>query len=59
MDEVRCVLAKQAALFEGFHDEGDVALFEIADAAVDELGAAAGGAFAEVLCFEEEDVEAA
>ncbi len=58
-DEMGRVLAQEAAFFECGHDQGDVALFKIADAAVDELGAAAGGAFAEVHGFEKENVEAA
>ena len=54
-----CILAEETALFECLHDERDVALFEVAHAAVDELGAAAGGAFAEVLCLKEQHIEAA
>jgi hypothetical protein len=59
VDEVRGVLEEQAALLEGFHDERDVALLEIADTAVDELGGATGGTFAEVLALDEKDVETA
>ncbi len=54
VDEVRRVLPEQAALLERLHDEGDVALLEIADAAVDQLGGAAGGAFAEILVLEQQ-----
>lgn len=53
-DEVGGILAEEPAFFEGLHDEGDVALFEVANAPVDEFGAPAGGAFSEVVLFEEE-----
>ena len=53
-DEVGGILAEEPAFFEGLHDEGDVALFEVANASVDEFGAPAGGAFSEVVLFEEE-----
>ena len=58
-DQVRSVLPKQSALLERLHDERDVALLEVADAAVDELRAAARRAFAEVVLFEQQDVVAA
>src|SRR6187399_1370060 len=59
VDDVRGVAVEQAAFAESLQDEGDVALFEVAHAAVDELGAAAGGALGEVVGFEEEGLEAA
>ena len=55
MDEVRRVLAEPAALVQGLAHERDVALFEIANAAVDELGAAARRALAEVVLLEQRD----
>ena len=59
VDEVRRVLAKQAAFFQRRHHERDIALLEIAHAAMDELGAAAAGALAEVVRLEQDHVEAA
>ena len=56
---MRSVLSKQAALFQRFHHQGDVALFQVAHATVHQLGAAARGAFAEVVLFHEEHVVAA
>ena len=53
-DEVRRVLAQEAALLQRLHHERDVALLEVAHAAVDELGRAAGGAFAEVVLLEQQ-----
>src|SRR5208283_5082492 len=55
-DQVRGVLKKQSALLEGFHDERDVALFEVTHAAMHQLGAAAGGALAEIALLEQEHV---
>src|SRR5687767_7535411 len=49
---MRRVAHEEAAFAEGFGDEGDVALFEIADAAVNEFGAAAGGAFGEIVLLD-------
>src|ERR1700688_2183793 len=59
VDDVRGILQEQAALFESFHDQADVALLEVADSAVGEFGAAAGGSFAEVALLEEQDVVSA
>lgn len=59
VDEVGGVADEEAALAEGFEDEGDVALLEVADAAVDELGGAGGGAFGEVGLLDEDDGVAA
>ena len=59
MDQVGRVLAHDAALFESRHYEGDVALLEVAHAAVDQLGAAAAGAFAEVVGFKQDNAVAA
>jgi hypothetical protein len=47
------------ALDAGLEDEGEVAVLEVADAAVDEAGGAAGGAGGEVLALDEGDAEAA
>jgi hypothetical protein len=47
------------ALDAGLEDETEVAVLEVADAAVDEAGGAAGGAGGEVLAFDEGDAEAA
>ena len=59
MHDVRRVLQQQTALFERLHDESDVALLEVADSAVSEFRAAAGGAFAEVALLEEQDIVSA
>ncbi len=56
---MRRVLSKQAALLERFHDQGDIALFQVTDAAVHELGAAARRAFAEIVLLQQEHVVAA
>ena len=48
VDEVRGVAEHVAAFAEGIEDEGEVELLEVADSAVDELGAAAGCALGEV-----------
>ena len=53
-DEVRRVLAQDAALLQRLHDERDVALLEIAHAAVHQLRAAARGALAEVALLEQQ-----
>ena len=53
------VLAHDAALFEGGHDEGNVALLEVTDAAVNQFGGAAAGALAEVVGFQQGYAEAA
>ena len=53
-DEVGCVAEHAAALFEGLKDELDVALLEVADAAVGELGGAAGGGLGEVGLLDEQ-----
>ncbi len=53
VDEVGSVLKHQAALAQSIHDQGDVHLLEIAHAAVDELGAAAGGSLGEVRALDE------
>lgn len=59
VDEVGGIADEEAALAEGLEDEGDIALLEVADAAVDELGAAGGGAFGEVGLLDEDDGVAA
>ena len=59
VDDVRSILQQQAALLERFHDEADIALFQVADAAVGQFGAATGGAFAEVALLEQQHIVAA
>ena len=59
MDQVRRVSAEPAALEECVADQPNASLLEIAKAAVDELRAAAGCAFAEVVLLEERDAIAA
>ncbi len=49
-----CVLAEDAAFSQGLHNQRDVALLEIAYAAVDEFGAPARGALAEVVSLQQE-----
>src|ERR1019366_7250242 len=44
--QVGSVLQKQSALFERFHDQPNIALLQVADAPVRQLGAAAGSALA-------------
>ena len=53
-DEMRRVLAQESAFLQRLHHERDVALFEITHAAVHQFGAAAGGALAEVMLFEQQ-----
>ena len=53
MDQVRGILAENAAFLQRLHDEGHVALLEVAHAAVDELGGAAGSALAEVALLDQ------
>ena len=53
------VLAQEAPLLERLHHEGDVALLEVPNAAVDELGRAAGGPLPEVALLEQQHVVAA
>ena len=55
VDEVRRVSPQAAALAERLQDEPHMSLPEIAHAAVNELGAAAGSAAAEVAALEEQD----
>ena len=55
VDQMRGVLAENAAFLEGFHHQGDVALLEIAHAAVNELGGSAGGALAEIGLLQQAD----
>src|ERR1700679_4215341 len=57
--DVGRVLQEQTALFERFHDQADVPLLEVAHSAVGQLGAAAGGTFAEIALLEEQHVIAA
>ena len=59
LHQVRGVAAQDAPLLEGFHDQGDVPLPQVAHPSVDELGAAAGGPLAEVTLLEKGHVEAA
>jgi hypothetical protein len=48
MHEVGRVADQQSPLVQGLEDERDVALLQVADSAVHELGAAAGSALGEV-----------
>ena len=59
MDEMRGVSMEQAALAQGFQNQGNIALFEIADTAVDEFGAAARGALRKVVGFKKDGAQAA
>ena len=59
MDKMRGVSMEQAALAQGFQNQGNIALFEIADTAVDEFGTAARGAFGEVVGFKKGGAQAA
>jgi hypothetical protein len=52
-------LEEAVALDAGLEDEAEVAVLEVADAAVDEAGGAAGGAAGEVLALDEGDAQAA
>src|SRR5262249_19444814 len=56
--QVRRVLAQQPALLQRLHHEGDVALLEVAHAAVNELRAPARRPLAEVALLEEESLVA-
>jgi hypothetical protein len=58
VDEVRGVAVQKAALAQGLEDEGDVALLQVAHAAVHQFGAAAGGPLAEVVLLDKEDAVA-
>ena len=57
--QVRSVLQQQAALLQRFHHQREVALLQVAHAAVHQLGAAAGSAFAEIALLQQQDVVAA
>jgi hypothetical protein len=59
MDKVRGVSMEQAALAQGFQNQGNIALLEIPNAAVDEFGTAARGAFGEVVGFKKGGAQAA
>ena len=58
-EKVRRVFRETAAFAQGFAHEIDVALREVAHAAVDEFGAAAGGAFGEIAAFQQQGRESA
>src|SRR5260370_15622503 len=53
------VLQKQTALLERLHDQPNIALLQVAHAAVCQLGAATGRAFAEVALLQQQDIVAA
>ena len=53
-DQVRRVLQQQAALVQRLHHQPNVALLQVAHAAVHQLGAAAGRAFAEVALLQQQ-----
>ncbi len=57
-DEVGSEPQEAIALDAGLEDEAEVAVLEVADAAVDEAGGAAGGAGGEVLALDEGDAQA-
>jgi len=57
--QMRCVAGQPAALAQSFEDERNVALFKVANAAVHELGRAAGGALGEIRLFDQCDAETA
>jgi hypothetical protein len=59
VDDVRGAPEKNAPLPERFPDEWDIALCKVSDAAVDELRAAARGAFAEIVLLEQQDFKPA
>src|SRR5258706_8754185 len=50
------VLKEKATFLQGFHDQPNVALFQIPHAAMCQLGAAAGRAFAEVALLQQQHV---
>src|SRR5207253_9370147 len=52
VNEMGRIVTENAAFLERFHDEGDVPLLEVAHAAMDQLGGAATGAFAEVALLD-------
>src|SRR6185436_12201655 len=52
--QVRRIPPQDAALLQGFHHQRDVSLFEIANAAVHQLGAAAGSPLAEIAALEQQ-----
>src|SRR5580698_2904548 len=56
---MRRILTQNAAFFERFHDERDVALLEITHAAVHELPTTTGCALAEVFRFKQQHIKAA
>src|SRR5580692_7427719 len=58
MHDVRRVLKQQPSFLERLHHQRDVALLQIADASVHQLGGAARCAFAKVLAFHQQHVEA-
>ena len=49
---------EDGALFEGFADEAELAVFEVSEAAVDELAGGGGGTAGKVVLFDEDGVEA-
>src|SRR5512132_1029898 len=60
LGEVRSQLVQgQRALLEGFEDQGEVELLQIAEPAVEELAGPARGARGEVAGFDQADAQAA
>src|SRR5208282_666584 len=57
--DVGRVLQKQSALLERFHDEANIALLQVTHPSVCQLGAATGGALAEVALLEQQHIVAA
>ncbi len=54
MHQVRRVLPQQAALLQRFHHQRHIALLQIANAAMHQLGGAAGGALAEIFALDKQ-----
>ena len=55
-DEVGCIAPQDPAFLERLHDQGNVALLQIAHAPVDQLRGTARGSLAEVALLDQEDV---
>jgi hypothetical protein len=53
-DEVRRILGEQSTFPQSFQDQADVALLEVANTAMNQLGAATGSALGKVMAFEQQ-----
>lgn len=51
-------LEQAVSLLDGFTDESELAVLEVADAAVDHMARCRGGAGSEVSSFDQQDVDA-